>query len=120
MSQTITLELPTSLASTAQAIAMQTKRSVEEVLVDWLNHVATEVPLNSLSNQHILALTRMDMEPEQQTRLSDLLARNRENQLTDGEIAQLDSFMQKYRQGLKQKAEALKIAVERGLIPPLG
>lgn len=116
MAQTITLELPNSLASTAQAVATQTKRSVEEVLVDWLNHIATEAPLNTLSDQHILALTKLKMEPEQQARLSNLLAQNRENQLTNKETKQLDSLMQKYRQGLKQKAEALKIAVERGVI----
>jgi hypothetical protein len=57
----------------------------------------------------------MQMEPEQQEALSDLLDRNREGQLDNEETNQLDELMQVYRSGLVRKARALKVAVERGL-----
>ena len=59
------------------------------------------------------------MEPEQQEVFSDLLARNREGQLNDVEVRQLDELMQVYRRGWVRKARALKVAVERGLKPSL-
>ncbi|WP_238361052.1 hypothetical protein [Iningainema tapete] len=55
------------------------------------------------------------MEPEQQEVFSELLALNREGQLNDVEVRQLDELMQVYRSGLVSKARALKVAVERGL-----
>ncbi|GJM40796.1 MAG: hypothetical protein DHS20C20_10780 [Ardenticatenaceae bacterium] len=117
--QTITLQVPSKLASTAQAVAKQTKRPVEEILVEWLNNAAEHLPLESLADEQILALTQSMMESQQQEKLSSLLAKNRENLLNEADKAQLDKLMQLYRQSLLQKAEATKIAVDRGLIPPL-
>jgi hypothetical protein len=57
----------------------------------------------------------MQMEPEQQAALSNLLDRNREGELDNEEVNQLDELMQVYRRGLVRKAQALKVAVERGL-----
>ena len=53
------------------------------------------------------------METEQQETLSELLARNREGQLTEAEVSQLDALMQVYRRGLVRKAKPLKVAVSR-------
>ncbi len=117
--QTITLQVPSKLASTAQAVAKQTKRPVEEILVEWLNHAAEHLSLESLTDEQILALTQSMMEAQQQAELSELLAKNRENQLTAADKMRLDGLMQLYRQSMVQKAEAIKIATERGLIPPL-
>jgi hypothetical protein len=61
----------------------------------------------------------MQMESEQQEVFSDLLAHNREGQLSDTEVKQLDELMQVYRRGLVRKARAMKVAVERGLKPTL-
>lgn len=119
MMQTITLQVPTKLASTAQAVAIKTKRPVEDVLIEWLNNGAEELSLDSLENEQILALTQLEMGAQKQATLSNLLAKSRENQLTTAEKQQLNELMQIYRQGLSQKAEALKIAVDRDLIPPL-
>ena len=60
------------------------------------------------------------MNSSQQTALSDLLALNREGQLSETNTKQLDALMQVYRQGLVRKARALKVAVDRGLRPALG
>lgn len=51
--------------------------------------------------------------------MSDLLARQREGQLNETENSQLDKLMQVYRYGLVRKAKALKVGVQRGLIPAI-
>jgi hypothetical protein len=55
------------------------------------------------------------METDQNEELSHLLARNREGQLDEVERQRLDELMQVYRAGLLRKAQALKVAVEKGL-----
>jgi hypothetical protein len=119
MTQTVTLQVPNKLASTAQAVAKQTKRPVEEILVEWLNNAIEHLPMESFDDQQIIALTQLTIEPSQQTELSDLLAKNREMQLSGTEKERLNELMRFYRQSLVQKAEAMKLAVERGLLPPL-
>ena len=56
---------------------------------------------------------------EQQATLSQLLAQNREEQLDADGRHQLDAFMHHYEQGLLRKAQALRVAVQRGLRAPL-
>jgi hypothetical protein len=119
MSVTVTLQLPEDLAQRARAIALQTQRPLEEVLVDWLDRAGTEVPVESLSNEQILALCDSQLDPDQQETLGELLARNRESLLKGSEGERLEELMQIYRRGLVRKAKALRIAVERGLRPPL-
>lgn len=45
MGQTITLDLPADVAQRAAAIARQTNRQVEDVLLEWLGRAATETPV---------------------------------------------------------------------------
>jgi hypothetical protein len=47
------------------------------------------------------------------------LARQPEGALGDQELGRLDALMRSYRQGMVRKAWALKVAVARGLQPPL-
>jgi hypothetical protein len=115
MSEIVTLKLPEHVVRSAQAVAARTNRRVEEVLVDWINQVATEVPIDSLSDEEILGLCDLQMAGEDQNELSDLLARNREGQLNNTDHARLDALMQVYRRGLVRKAQAWKVAVARGL-----
>jgi hypothetical protein len=119
MAETITLELPDTLARRAREVASRTNRRLEEVLIDWLYQVETEPPVESLSDDQILALCDMQMETGHNEELSDLLARNREGQLNEAEQQRLDELMQVYRAGLRRKAQALKVAVERKLRSPL-
>jgi hypothetical protein len=51
--------------------------------------------------------------------LSRLLAGNREGSLAEAEPARLDELIRLYRRGLVRKAQALRIAVARGLGPRL-
>lgn len=52
-----------------------------EVLSSWLESVVTELPVEELSDQEVLALTELQFTAEQQTILSSLLAQNREGVL---------------------------------------
>lgn len=119
MAEVITLELPDTLARRVRAEANRTNRPLEEVLLDWLNRIEIEPPVESLSDDQILALSDAQMEPQQQEELSNLLARNREDQLDEGARRRLDELMQIYRAGLVRKAQAVRVAVERGLRLPL-
>ncbi len=120
MSEIVTLELPEPLASSARAVARQTRRSVEAVLLDWLDRAATELPVELLPDDQLLALRDLQLGAEEQAALSALLARQREGTLTGLERTQLDHLLALYRRGLVRKAQALKVAVDRGLQPPLG
>ena len=119
MGKRVTLEIPEHVERDARQIAERTQRRIEDVLAEWLGRFADELPVDMLPDERVLELCDLQMTPEQQRELSDLLERNRENQLTDQEAIHLDELMQVYRRGLVRKAEALKVAVQRGLRAPL-
>jgi hypothetical protein len=115
MSEIVTLELPDHVVRSARAVAERTHRSVEEVLMDWIDQAAAEVPVDCLSDEAILGLCDRQLSDQEQEELSCLLARNCEGQLEDADHARLDALMQMYRQGLVRKAQAWRVAVARGL-----
>lgn len=119
MNTTVTLEVPEEVMVSARDVAKRTQRTLEDVLREWLDRSAMQVPVEQLSDDQVLRLAQMELDAQQQSRLSDLLAKNREETLSLAEQRHLDELMQLYRQGLRRKAEALKVAVERKLIPPL-
>jgi hypothetical protein len=119
MREIVTLELPEHVVRSARAVAERTHRRVEEVLVDWIDQAAAEVPVESLSDEEILGLCDMQMVGEDQEELSQLLAQNREGQLDDADRVRLDALMQVYRRRLVRKAQAWKVAVARSLKPAL-
>jgi hypothetical protein len=119
MAEIVTLELSDTLAQQAKQIASLTHRRLEDVLVEWIDRAITDLPIESLPDDQILMLCDLQLEPQQQERLSDLLAQNQEGQLSQTETEQLDQLMKIYRQGLVRKARALKVAVEKELRPPL-
>ena len=119
MTETVTLELPEALAQQAKQIATLTHRRLEEILVEWIDYAIAELPIESLSDNQILALCDLQMEAAQQEIFSGLLAQNREGELNEAGVSRLDGLMQVYRRGLIHKARALKVAVERGLRPAL-
>jgi hypothetical protein len=119
MPETVTLKLPGTVARSAREVANRKHKSMEDVLMEWLYKAATELPVESLSEEQILALCDMELEPEEQAELSRLLVKAREGKIVQSEHARLDKLMQHYRQGLVRKAEAWQVAVSRGLRPPL-
>ena len=78
MSETVTLEIPDALAQNARDIATQRHRRLEDVLVGWLARATTELPVEQLPDDQVLALRDMQMEDSQQAELSELLACQRE------------------------------------------
>jgi hypothetical protein len=119
MNEIVTLEIPEQAAQRAREIAARTQRRLEDVLVEWIDRAVTESPVESLPDDQVLALCDLQMEAAQQEELTDLLAGHREGHLGEAERARLDELMHIYRRGLVRKAQALKVAVERGLRPPL-
>ncbi len=119
MSEIITLELPEALAEQVKAIAAQTHQRLEDVLVAWIDRAVSDLPIESLPDQQVLDLANIEMLPDQQLALSQLLDDSREGKLNENTALQLDQLMQIYRRGLVRKAQALKVAVSRGLRPPL-
>ena len=67
----------------------------------------------------LLAVCDGQLEASLQELLSDLLERNQEGALDGAERRRLDDLMRTYRVGLVRKAQALKVAVNRGLRPRL-
>lgn len=120
MDHHVTLDLPPDVAQRAEAVAVRSHRRVEDVLLEWLLHAATDVPVDLLSDAQVLVLCDQQMSEEQQRDLGDLLERQREGRLDQSARRQLTDLMDVYRRGLIRKAQALKVAVDRGLLPPLG
>ncbi len=100
-------------------VAARTQRRVEDVLAEWLERTAGALPIESLSDEQVLALRDLRLDDAQQAELSDLLERQREDMITGVEHARLAALLELYQQGMLQKARALKVAVARGLQPPL-
>ena len=119
MSERVALQLPDSLVQSARFVAAQTHRSIEEVLLAWLDRGSVDIPVELLPDDQILALRDQQLDAADQEELSDLLAEQREGMLaTEGRV-RLEELMSTYRQGIVRKALALKVAVERGLQPRL-
>lgn len=127
MSTQITITLSDEVYQRAERFARLANREVAEILADTIHlsipPVRTEVadlePISTLSDEQVLALTELQMEPEQDSELSTLLDRQQAGQLTEDERQTLQLLMQIYQEGLLRKATALGEAVKRGLIEPL-
>ncbi|HEV2235568.1 MAG TPA: hypothetical protein VGR57_02810 [Ktedonobacterales bacterium] len=119
MGQIVTLDLPADVAQRARAVAAHTRRPVEDVLLEWIGRAATDVPLETLPDDQVLALSELVMGEADQQEMSELLASQREGTLNNAARLRLDALLGLYRRGLIQKSQALKVAVERGLRPPL-
>jgi hypothetical protein len=127
MSTQVTVTLPDEVYRSAVRLAQLARREVEDVLTDTLTlslpslHQDQDAlpPIESLSDANILALTRLELPPTQDRRLSALLDRQQAGSLTDAERGELLTLMQAYQEGLLRKAQALQEAVRRGLREPL-
>jgi dsDNA-binding SOS-regulon protein len=120
VSEMMTIPVSERVVRHAARVASLTQQRVEDVLAGWLDWAAAEIPVETLPDDEVLALCDLEMDEDQQRELSHLLAGNRESLLDAESQARLDELMQIYRRGLVRKAQALKVAVQRGLRPPLG
>ena len=126
MNTQVTLTLPEELYEYARCWATITQRDLSEMLTDALTIVLTPVyttprlerPVSSLSDEDVLALSKAQMRPAQGRRLSELLEKQREDELTKRERPELLALMQVYNQLWIRQSEALAEVVRRGLRRP--
>lgn len=119
MNQQITLTVSENVWLYAKAVATRNKLRIEEVLSDWFEKVSSEFDVEKLSDSEVLALAELKMPDEQQKVLHKLLEKNGEGELTEDETKQLDAMMEVYEVATLRKSQALRVAVQRGLIESL-
>jgi antitoxin component of RelBE/YafQ-DinJ toxin-antitoxin module len=119
MSELLTIKVSDQVARFASQVARQRDMPVEDVMSDLLESTVNDIPVECLSDDEVLALSEMKFSDEQDETLSELLARQREGQLDSEGRRQLSELMRGYESGLLRKAQALRVAVERGLREPL-
>ncbi|MGA9378273.1 MAG: hypothetical protein WBV73_05840 [Phormidium sp.] len=127
MSTEITITLPDEVYQQIERFARLANRDVASILADTIQHsipftradVFDLKPVSDLSDEQVLALTELQMEPDQDVRLSELLDRQQAGILVENERLELQTLMQIYQEGLLRKAIALSEAVKRALMEPL-
>jgi hypothetical protein len=127
MSTEITITLPDEVYQRAERFARLANRDIASVLADTIQLSIPSVradivdlePISALSDEQVLLLTELQMEPAQDARLSELLDRQQAVSLAGEERSELQTLMQIYQEGLLRKATSLSETVKRGLVEPL-
>jgi hypothetical protein len=129
MTTRITLDVPDEVYRRAQDLALVAGREIGEVLSQALSlslapavlapEPADLTPVGQLSNGEVLALCELQLPSGQDQRLSELLDQQQAGLLSEVERPELTALMQTYQLRLLRKAQALREAVQRGLLPPL-
>jgi hypothetical protein len=131
MNKPITLNLPEDVYNRASGLAQLIGRDLTDVLVEAISLSLSSTSsindserhfsesLKSLSDREVMAMSELQMESEQDLRLSQLLSKQQAGTLTEAERPELWSLMQIYQTLLLKKAVALREAVSRGLREPL-
>ena len=131
MNKPITLNLPEDVYKRASGLARLIGRDLTDVLVEAISlSLSSTSPINdserhfsesvkSLSDREVMAMSELQMESEQDLRLSQLLSKQQADALSEAERPELWSLMQIYQTLLLKKAVALREAVSRGLKEPL-
>ena len=114
----ITLELGQGVLARARDVAERTGRDLEDVLAEWLDRYASDLPVEMLSDEQVLDLCSFEMNLIQQQELRLLLHFHRERDLSVEESTRLDELIRMHRRALVRKARAIQVAEARGLAPP--
>jgi hypothetical protein len=121
----LTLNLSDDAAQQASTMAALEGRDVGEYIASLVEEQLRADPerelklLASLSDDDVLAMADLQMTPDENARLGELLDRNREAQLQRGEQEELAELMRIYTHGSLKKAMGLGEAVRRKLRKPL-
>ncbi|WP_228022030.1 hypothetical protein [Vasconcelosia minhoensis] len=121
MSIQITITLSDEVYQRAEQFARLSNRDIASILADMIQRSIPPVradiinleSVSALSDVKLLALAELQVEPDQDARLSELLARQQAGCLAEDERLELQALMQIYQEGLLQKATALSKAVMR-------
>ena len=117
MTESVNLRLTGVLLQQVQELADITGGTVQDILLDWLNFSLSEQPLESLTDEQLLKVCRLEMPGAQRQQLNSLLV---SQTLTDDDRYRLNHLRAIYRLGLVRKAKASRLATERGLLPSSG
>ncbi|MCC5650304.1 hypothetical protein LC609_10735 [Nostoc sp. XA013] len=109
MNTQIIITLPDEIYQRAERFARLANRDVASILVDTIQlsippvngDVSDLEPVSVLSDEQVLALTELQMEPEQDARLSELLDHQQSGTLSEGDRSELQTLMQVYQEGLR-------------------
>jgi hypothetical protein len=127
MATQITISLPDDLYQGVSSFAQLLGKDVRDVLTETialsLSPIATQtkvrIPVTTLSDRDLLALAEVQMQPQDDPRLGELLERQEGGLLTIPEQSELLGLMQGYQEEWLRKTQALCEAVKRGLCEPL-
>ncbi len=126
MSTEITITLTDETYRQAERFAKLANKDVASVIADTIRlsipAVRSDVVVESvsdLSDEQVLQLTQLQMEADQDARLSELLDQQQSGCLSSENRLELEALMQIYQEGLLRKATALSEAVKRKLLAPL-
>jgi hypothetical protein len=117
-----TVNLSENAYQYVSGIAQMTEKTIDEVIEETFeNRFEKEVEMLKKSvaissDKEVLELANLQMAEKQSNHLSNLLGKNGEGNLTDGEKAELDDLMKINRLNDLRKAIGIVEAVERGLI----
>jgi hypothetical protein len=119
MSTQVTVTLPDDIYQRAAYLARLTGREVADVLAETIDLSLQPLRLPLANEPPLAQRSDAQMDPSQDRRLSDLLARQQAGALAADDRVALLGLLQVYQNGLLRKAQALRQAVQRGLRPPL-
>jgi hypothetical protein len=128
MTISVTINLPDEVYQRADRFARLANRDLASIITDAFvsslppisSKIDTLQPVGQMSDPAVLELANSSMPEPQDDRLSELLAKQREGELTLEEPQELESLMQIYNEGWLRKTAGLVEAVKRGLMEPLG
>ncbi len=116
MTESVNIRLQGPLLQQARELAAITDSTLQDVLLDWLNFSLSEQPLESLTDGQLLEVCSLDMPSPQREQLNSLLTSKARSALEETKLNKLRAV---YRLGLVRKAKATRLAIERGLTPPI-
>lgn len=117
----VTINLPDRIYTNVESLAEKTSRRIDEVIAEKieeefsLDREAMEKQIAACSDKEVLQLSRLEMLPKQDRRLSFLLQKQGEQELTAKEQRELAELMELSRFATLKKAFALREVVRRGL-----
>ena len=123
----VTISLPEDVYHRAQRFSQLINRDLASVLADTVGSslpplsepVEALLPIAEMSDQAVLDLAGSTLSAQQDQRLSELLAKQREGELVADEPQELAALMQLYNEGWLRKTAGLVEAVQRGLMSPM-
>lgn len=125
---TVTLDLPQELYHRAVDAAEVSHRSIEQVVVEWIqppsNDTESElheqlVDLDRLSDEELMQVARFSVTNEVTNRLQYLLELQQQQSLTPAERREVEFLVYQEDLHTLRKAKALYLLRERGALPAI-